>query len=51
MSENEKEMISIIRENDNPSEAVVIAIEIISSFLRQYGSSQSPSVADLQVSD
>ena len=44
MTENEIELIKLIRENDNPSEAVVTAVEIILSFLGQHGSSQAPSV-------
>ena len=51
MTENQKELIELIRENDNQSEAVIIAIEIISSFLRLHGSSQSPSAVALQESD
>ena len=51
MSENESKLLNLIRENDNPSEAVVIAIEIISSFLRLHGSSQSPLAAARQESD
>ena len=40
MTENEKELISIIRENDNQEEAIVTAVETILSFLEQHESSQ-----------
>ena len=50
MSENETILLNLIRENDKPSEALAVAIDIISSFLRQHGSSQSPSAVDLQES-
>ena len=50
MTANEKELISIIRENDKPEEAVVTAIEIISGFLKLLGSSQGQAVADPPVS-
>ena len=48
MSKNEMELINIIRENDNPEQAVLIAIETIISFLEQHESSQLPFVASLQ---
>ena len=48
MSNNEMELINFIRENDNPEQAVLIAIETILSFLEQHESSQVPSVACLQ---
>ena len=35
MSNNEKEFINIIRENDNPDEAVLVAIKVFSAFLEQ----------------
>ena len=50
MSENKSKLLNLVRENDNPSEAVVIAIEIISSYLRLHVSSPKPSPADLQES-
>ena len=49
MTNNEMELISIIRENDNSEQAVMIAIETILSFLEQHESSQVPFVASLQV--
>lgn len=40
MTKNENELIKLIRENDNPEQAVVVAINTIISFLEQHGSSQ-----------
>ena len=40
MSENELELVRIIRENDNPQQAMVTAIEIICQFI-EYRKSQS----------
>lgn len=47
MSNNEIELINIIRENDNPEQAVLVAIDTILSFLEQHESYQLPSVAFL----
>ena len=49
MTNNEIELINIIRENDNPEQALLTAIETIILFLEQHESSQVPSVAPLQV--
>jgi hypothetical protein len=38
MTENEKELIKIIRENDNPEEALMTAAVIILSYLKQHES-------------
>ena len=35
MTSNEIELISIIRENDNPEQATMVAIDIILKYLRQ----------------
>ena len=48
MSNNTVELINIIRENDNPEQALQTAIEIISSFLEQCESYQEPSPDFLQ---
>ena len=48
MSNNEIELMKIIRENDNPEQAVLTAIETILLFLEQHESSQVPFVASLQ---
>jgi hypothetical protein len=48
MTENEKELIKIIRENDNPQTALAVAVEAILSYLKQHGSSQEQAVADLR---
>ena len=51
MSNNEIQLLNIIRENDNPEQALQIAVEIITSFLEQSVSSQEPSVDFLPVLD
>ena len=48
MQTNQEILLSIIRENDNPEQALQIAVEIITSFLEQSVSSQVPSVDFLQ---
>lgn len=42
------ELLNIVRENDKPEEALVTAIEVISSFLGQCVSYQEPSLDFLQ---
>ena len=39
MTDNEMELIKIIRENDNPERALMAATVIILGFLKQHGSS------------
>ena len=48
MTNNELELIKIIRENDNPEQALLTAIDIILLSLVQHESSEAPSVACLQ---
>ena len=48
MTENEKELINIIRENDNPEQALMTAAVIILGFLKQHESYQEASFACLQ---
>ena len=38
MTENEKELIKLIRENDNPEQALMTAAVIILGFLKQHES-------------
>ena len=45
MSENDMELIRMIREHDAPEKALMIAVEVITSFLAQHGSSEEPSAA------
>ena len=40
MTENEKELIKLIRENDNPEQALMTATVIILGFLKQHESSE-----------
>lgn len=46
---NEEELISVIRENDNPSQAAMIAIDVILEYLRQPESFEARAAAYLQV--
>ena len=48
MSKNKIELLNIVRENDYPEEALLTAVEIISSFLEQCVSYQEPSPGFLQ---
>ena len=48
MTENELELIKIIRENDNKEQAILTAVESILSFLEQHESSLKPSAVCLQ---
>ena len=43
------ELISMIRENDNPGQALMTAALIVLGYLKQHGSSEEQAVADLQV--
>ena len=49
MTENEKELISLIRENDNPEQALVTATVIILGFLKLHESSVEQAPVCLQV--
>lgn len=45
MTENEMKLLEMIRKNDNPEQALLIAIEIIVDFLSHHEASQlKPSV-------
>lgn len=46
MTDNEKELIQMIRENDNPSRALMAAALIVLGYLKQSGSSATQA-ADL----
>jgi hypothetical protein len=43
------ELIKLVRENDNPAQALVTAATIILGHLKQHGSSEEPSAVGLQV--
>ena len=51
MQTKQEILLSIIRENENPEQALQIAIDIITSFLEQSLSYQEPFADFLQVSD
>lgn len=40
MTNNERELLKLIRENDNPEQALMTATNIIISFLKQHESSE-----------
>ena len=48
MNVYEMELIRMIREHDDPGRALVIAVEVITSFLTQHGSSEAQEPACLQ---
>ena len=48
MTENEKELILLIRENDNPEQALVTAVNTILCFLEQHESSEEQAPVCLQ---
>ncbi len=50
MTEKELEVIKLIRENDNPGQALMTATLIVLGYLKQLESSQEPYPADLRVS-
>ena len=49
MTDKEIELIKIIRENDNPEQALLTATVIILGFLKQHESSEVQAPAYLQV--
>ena len=49
MTDNEMELIKLIRENDNPEKALMAATVIILGFLKQHGSSEEQVSVGLQV--
>lgn len=50
MTENELELIKIIRESANPENAIMIATAVIIDYLKRHESSEAPSAACLQES-
>ena len=48
MSENEKKLIDLIRENDKPERALMTAALIVLGFLKQHESSVTQASVDLQ---
>lgn len=49
MTDTEKELLKLIRENDNPGQALMTATVIILGFLKQHESSEAQEPAYLQV--
>lgn len=45
MNENEMRLLGIIRESDDPEKAMLVAVEVITDFLRQLLSSEAPAAA------
>lgn len=50
MTENEKELLKLIRENDKPEQALMTAVVIVLGYLKQHESFEEPSVDSLQES-
>ena len=48
MSDNEKELLHLIREHNPPEEGLMIALDIISKYLSLHGSCPSKDFVDLQ---
>ena len=48
MTDNEKKLLDLIRDHNNPEKAMVIAFTVICSYLAQLQSSVTPSVADFR---
>lgn len=49
MTENENELIKMIRETDNPEQALMTAAVIVLGFLKQLSPSSKQEPADLRV--
>lgn len=47
MTDNELKLLELVRVNDNPEEAIITAVSIITSFLELHESSQVPCFASL----
>lgn len=48
MTDNEKELINMIRETDSPGQALLTATVIVLGYLKQHESSVTQESADLQ---
>ena len=48
MNANEIELLSLVRDNNNPDQALVISINIILDYLKQHESFEEQAVADLR---
>ena len=48
MTDNEKELIKLIRENDNPEQALMTAAVIILGYLKQHESFEGQAPVSLQ---
>ncbi len=46
MTENEMKLLEMIRKNDNPEQALLVAVKVIADFLNRPVSSQSKPSAD-----
>ena len=50
MTNNEMELLNLVRNNDNPIQALMTAIVIVQGYLRQHGLDSTQDPAGLQVS-
>ena len=46
MNDMECELIGLIRESDDPGRAMIVAVDVITSYLTQHGSSGGQAPAD-----
>ena len=50
LRKNEEELMKIIRENDNPEQAAMIAVKVFAAFLAQLEADQGPQLVSLRES-
>ena len=50
LRQNEEELMKIIRENDNPEQAAMIAVKVFAAFLAQLEADQGPQLVSLRES-
>lgn len=50
LRQNEEELMKIIRENDKPEEAAIIAVKVFAAFLAQLEADQGPPAVCLRES-
>ena len=48
MTDNEKELIALVREHDHPEQALITALIVVLDYLKQHGSATEPIVAALR---
>lgn len=46
MSDNEKDLLRIVRDSDDPGQAAITAIKVFATFLERLGASPEPPAGD-----